>query len=492
MNSERLMKSYIDKVFCDLKLTIVDDDQAITIDTHKIILYTCCPYFEKLLLFNDKNCTEKTINVPNAQMCHDIIESFYSEKNDLNLNLDLIYKFQLYMCRDFFGLKQHKNILSNLKISDDLFDELLRFVELNSHNDNIIKLLFHYIPENYDFKQIPKNLLLVIKKYISNSKMYILSDNSELVQYDLCSENLLSENITHKILKINYDLKKYKFSLNDNEIAIMKGGSIGFYDINNGTLINQILINQIPIDDITNIKYRDNNLFIVVNYKRLVLIDNNNGKLLKTHEFKYSISYITSTTNCIYVHFNLKNKIAVLDSKTLKLLTSVNYYNSYDYVNNKMIFDDYLKVSDSTYIYEIDVLSDKITTRKKISGKISALDVDFRFEKYVVVDSTNIIKIFDVASGKLISEYNIDKLIEIYELEHYAPVLKAKFLHDSRYIVIKIKNGRYFILDTKKQKIIKISPESKFGYWTNYQISYHSQYLSEIDDAIFNLSNKTQ
>ncbi|BCS83707.1 putative BTB/POZ domain-containing protein [Cotonvirus japonicus] len=492
MNSNKLLNTYTDKLFCDLKLTIIDDDQqSITIDTHKIILYTNCPYFEKLLLFNDKNCTEKTINVPNTQICCNIIESFYSEKNELNLNVDPIYQFQLYMCRDFFGLKQDKNMLFSLKISNNLFDELLRFAELNNHDFNIIEQVFCNIPENYDFEKIPKNLLLVMKKYITNSKMYILNDNGEITQYDLCFENLLSEKIKCKTFENKLNLYENIFSINDNEIAIMKNNIIEIYDNNDNTLINKISLNQILIDDVINLEYCNNNL-LVVNRHRLILIDNINGKLLKSHKLENEIDYVMCTDNFICVQLNAKNKVVILNSETLKPIKCVKCYNN-DCVDNKMIYEEYKRSSKSTYIHAIDILSDKVISKNKISGiigTIHSLDVDFRFEKYVVIDVTNIIKIFDVISGKLISEYDLNKFLDKYkhQSEHIINIHYAKFLHDSRYIIIDVDNGRYFIFDTVNQKTIEISSKFQIERERYFMINHYCQYLSEIDAALQNLS----
>ncbi|AEJ34350.1 hypothetical protein MIMI_L35b [Acanthamoeba polyphaga mimivirus] len=283
MSSNKLLKSFTEGIFTDLKLTLVDDyQQSITINVHKIILYIKCTFFEKLLLFNDGNITEKTINVPNVYVCRDIIESFYlvdnkSEVDKSQTNQDPMYQFQLYICRDFLGLLQDKNALFNLDIPINMLDDFFNFAELYSNNNNMIRLIFRNIPKNYDFELIPKNLLLAMKKYVSESRMYILDDEYKLIQYDLCPENLSSKIITHRIFNRKYNSEKYIYALGENDFAIVKNNTIEIYDYQNEELINQIQIGQLLINDIKDIEYCETNLLIVTGYT-LLLINSDNGK----------------------------------------------------------------------------------------------------------------------------------------------------------------------------------------------------------------------
>ncbi|AAV50310.1 putative BTB/POZ domain-containing protein [Acanthamoeba castellanii mimivirus] len=490
MSSNKLLKSFTEGIFTDLKLTLVDDyQQSITINVHKIILYIKCTFFEKLLLFNDGNITEKTINVPNVYVCRDIIESFYlvdnkSEVDKSQTNQDPMYQFQLYICRDFLGLLQDKNALFNLDIPINMLDDFFNFAELYSNNNNMIRLIFRNIPKNYDFELIPKNLLLAMKKYVSESRMYILDDEYKLIQYDLCPENLSSKIITHRIFNRKYNSEKYIYALGENDFAIVKNNTIEIYDYQNEELINQIQIGQLLINDIKDIEYCETNLLIVTGYT-LLLINSDNGKILKHKKFDEHIKYVTFTINCIYVNF--KKRIKVLNYETMDLIKDIECDNRHDYVGGKIIYD--LSENDlSGCIIVEDVLSDKIISFNHPTGiikRIYGLDVDFRFEKYVVVDWSDIIKIFDVKHGTLLSEYNIGKISEKYQLNNVT-VLYAKFLHDTRYIIIKMNFGNYFVLDTLKQELMTISSKSLNEYRTHYKISSYCQYLPEINSALLN------
>ena len=72
---------YYKNLFTDLKLTLFDGTNQITINVHKIILYFSCIYFEKLLTsLKEKNMDEITIEVPNIYVMHDIIMSYYNPR----------------------------------------------------------------------------------------------------------------------------------------------------------------------------------------------------------------------------------------------------------------------------------------------------------------------------------------------------------------------------------------------------------------------------
>ena len=92
MDINKLNDAFNNDYFIDLTLILLDANQYITIDLHKIILYSSCLYFEKLLT----SCKEKHLNkiqiqvpardkpssvtefcLPNAFVCYDIIMSLF-------------------------------------------------------------------------------------------------------------------------------------------------------------------------------------------------------------------------------------------------------------------------------------------------------------------------------------------------------------------------------------------------------------------------------
>ncbi len=93
MNLNKLYK-FKDK-FTDLQLILVDNLMETTLNVHKIILISSCPYFETMFNndFIEKNNNTLTINVPCSIICNEIILSFYGNpiKDSLLKNHYIIY-----------------------------------------------------------------------------------------------------------------------------------------------------------------------------------------------------------------------------------------------------------------------------------------------------------------------------------------------------------------------------------------------------------------
>ena len=70
MDFHKLYQAVNDELFTDVTLTLIDANNEITMDLHKVILYSSCIYFEKLLTnFKEKQPNEIKIEVPNAFVC---------------------------------------------------------------------------------------------------------------------------------------------------------------------------------------------------------------------------------------------------------------------------------------------------------------------------------------------------------------------------------------------------------------------------------------
>src|SRR6202453_204535 len=99
MDFIKLYNTIDNNLFIDLSLTLIDANHEIKINLHKIILYSSCIYFEKLLT----NCKEKylneiTIDVPNAFIVYDIIMSFYRQKMNIGNYSEWKYQLELIKC----------------------------------------------------------------------------------------------------------------------------------------------------------------------------------------------------------------------------------------------------------------------------------------------------------------------------------------------------------------------------------------------------------
>ena len=165
MDINKLNDAFNKDYFIDLTLILSDANQEITIDLHKIILYSSCLYFEKLLT----NCKEKHLNkiqiqVPNAFVCYDIIMSFYGQVTNLGNLQQWYYLLEYIRCCDFLGLEKDITKLKNLKVPKEGFDLLLQIVELFGYDYDTTKLIINNLPDDYDLSKLNKDLIKKIIK----------------------------------------------------------------------------------------------------------------------------------------------------------------------------------------------------------------------------------------------------------------------------------------------------------------------------------------
>jgi hypothetical protein len=103
MDYNKLYSLTQEKLFTDLVLTLCDTHNQLIIHVNKNILYSSCPYFEKLLTnFTEKNLNSITINVPNACVANDFIMTFYNQEiNSGNLPKSK-HLLESIKCHNFF------------------------------------------------------------------------------------------------------------------------------------------------------------------------------------------------------------------------------------------------------------------------------------------------------------------------------------------------------------------------------------------------------
>src|SRR3972149_5336993 len=133
MDYHKLYGSLKENLFTDLTIILMDGNHHLTIDLHKIILYSSCIYFEKLLTnCREKNANSITIIVPNVDVVYDIIMSFYGQKIEKLHQWE--YLLDYIKCCDFLGIVLDASILANVKIPEEAFEELLDIIELVGYN----------------------------------------------------------------------------------------------------------------------------------------------------------------------------------------------------------------------------------------------------------------------------------------------------------------------------------------------------------------------
>lgn len=158
-----------EKLFVDLKLTLNDDSNKITIELHKIILCVRCIYFKKLLT----NCKEKMLNeitiwVPNVYVAHDIIMSFYNHETNIGNFPNWKHILESAKCYDYFGLGFDKSLFTNLKVPKEGFELLLEVIATIDNDDKLIWLVKKNLPTDCVLSDELKNKIQKYNKYAQN------------------------------------------------------------------------------------------------------------------------------------------------------------------------------------------------------------------------------------------------------------------------------------------------------------------------------------
>ncbi|QGR53563.1 btb/poz domain-containing protein [Moumouvirus maliensis] len=266
--------------FCDLELIINDGVNKLVVNVHKIILYSSCVYFEKILTFGKNYPNTIEILVPNTFVIYDIIMSFYKQKTNSGNYPEWKIYLESCRCYDFLGLKFDISGIRHLIVPEEGFELLLDVAELIDYTDETIRLLIKNLPEKYDLKKFPKELL---------SQMIELSQNHYCVK------------AKKKCLRI--------------------------YDITTGDIVKTIPVGDISSEDIKTygkiIVLPDNNRIVYMTTKNNIVIwslDN----IKKSHVIKnkyYNIS-ISCSSDSTKIAFNTSKKIKIIDTDTGSIINS--------------------------------------------------------------------------------------------------------------------------------------------------------------------------
>lgn len=169
MDKNKISSSLTNKVFTDLELTLKDPYGFLKIiNVHKIILWLNSSYFEKLLTSCKEATMDKiTIEVPNVEIAHNIIMSFYDKltpktkeaKKDLSGYPHYQYLFDQIKCHDFFDVEFDTSFIYTINIPSEAFESLLEILPLLDDNKRTYDLLRSVMPKNYDKLKLSDELL---------------------------------------------------------------------------------------------------------------------------------------------------------------------------------------------------------------------------------------------------------------------------------------------------------------------------------------------
>lgn len=180
MDLNKLLNDLSDKYYTDVQITLTDEDSNTkTLDLHKNVLASSSIFFDKLFKFNNnKNKTNYDVHVENIDVAMDIIMSFYGKEIEYESEY---YKLLLYICRDFFGLKNNTYDLLEIKLSPEIVYHYLNIC--NSipgffENDILILKILKNLPDDCDFNLLPYNFVVSLRKF--RQYLYYIGMNNEI------------------------------------------------------------------------------------------------------------------------------------------------------------------------------------------------------------------------------------------------------------------------------------------------------------------------
>ncbi len=368
MNYDKAYDLVKNNHFCDLKLTIDDGTNKFVINVHKIILYSSCIYFEKLLMFGENQLNDISMMVPNACVIRDIIMNFYGQKiNSGNYPEWKIY-LESYRCYDFLGLEFDISDIRRLIVPEEGFELLLDVIELIGYNDETIKLLITNLPENYDLKKLPKELLTEMIK-LSRNHYYIAEKYDELYVCNLITHDIIkkipicyfSEETKHEysdiikspdnsqiayvseenniviwsidtaqilhIIKIDYYATKLSYSPDSKNLAFNKSNEIFIIDTEYGSIINTFKTYQ----KISQIHYLNNDKILIVHefsknlrvkVSRIKIYDIKTGNFVKNLiDCRYKINKLLCTEKyLVIIGCDYKIRLYNIETNNLNIL----------------------------------------------------------------------------------------------------------------------------------------------------------------------------
>ncbi|AQN68651.1 BTB and WD40 domain containing protein [Saudi moumouvirus] len=234
INFNKLWSFTSEQIFTDLVLIIKDDKEVITINLHKNILAASSPYFMEIL---NNAQTEKylTIFVPNAKICYNIISDFYGQKiNHYNYSPEE-YFLEECKCKISLGLEIDLVKFYQQDFSSDMFEKVLEVIKLLGFNKKTIKIIMRNVPNDFDLKKIPKDILFLMYQFCNTYKF--------LYKKYRATKMLVFEpefNILNKFNLKTHNPHKHQFSHDNKYLAISYDYGIKIYDTKTFNKIKRI------------------------------------------------------------------------------------------------------------------------------------------------------------------------------------------------------------------------------------------------------------
>nr|WBF70711.1 BTB/POZ domain-containing protein [Megavirus caiporensis] len=448
-----MLNSQFDKS-TNIKLILEDIKTQITLNVNKNKLSLCGPYFQNLLTkFKENFINRIKIIVPNALISYDVIMSLFGDKTNIGNMPEYQHILETIICRDFFCLDIDYNSLNNIILPSNnliMFNLLIKTLTIINKVDDYIDLIFTNIPKNYNFNESSPNLCDSLDKF-SQTKYLVIGgrgDYSIITIFDLNKKIIqrvkpgknsvvfLSNDkifISSFIENINapknqwifrrtydtYNINNLKRSFFDKNKCIeftRFDAYLKYESINNYYMPHKIQMHgdKIRIYDVGGIlikKLYKNNINIC-NYE----IDWNKIKaseIIVSYDQKYLIFISPFDRNKI-----IYQKIIVVDVQNENIFLEIDNPHKLEISEIRISNNNNFIISSSECeIKSWNLISGKL---EKIyighKNLITHIDISFNNKFLLSADNKNIVKLWNIKSGRLVMVHNIQQECDIKKI----------------------------------------------------------------------------
>ncbi|ANB51115.1 hypothetical protein [Powai lake megavirus] len=446
------------EILSDVKIILVDDKNQLSLNLHRVILFARCQFFEKMFSnFVEAKQFDVIVNVIDVDVARDIIKNIYGF--EINQPDNWQYGLKYYICCDYFRLKCE--LPTNIKVSNDCFDNLLDLIEIIGYTKETIQILANNLPVDYDISNLPIDLLKEIKNNIYSNDMITMRYKSGIMNIDIVDKNGCEiKNIYCK----NYGKNLCYLSKID-KIIFTRNNKLIVYDLNADKLQKYTW----PNTKIKSLTYNS------TKNELIVLVDNIIKKNSSIHIVCIKTFNITETIIDSDSKYNVKKLYLSLSGKKLAYVLKKKY-------NFQSKIKEYIKVYD--FETKTHILVDKSLNDKNIV-KIKLINNDTQI-------------IFSDIEGKIILCNILGKNILytglIFNTHHG---LSDFDVYQDKYIIM-ARGYVVYIYDFINKKIIhrlpcdfkyvKIIPGGKMITYGNYQTIIYDIIQGEISTKYLNLN----
>lgn len=467
------------EVLCnDIEIIFTDKIVSVKIIINRSILILSCDYFRKMLEFGpNKDKTSFAIEVPNAKIAKNIVESFkYSNKlpgtemytlpnsgKDEQCNPGWKDILETFQCRDFFCLEKDMAAFYNIVVPVEEFDSLLQILdECNIINDNgIVQMIKKNIPKNYDLKNFTTEFI---------NEMILINNINIITANDRGIIKIINMHTGDLIKTIDCGMRtnnKIVISSNPNNKLIMcTDGSqeIKIWNYETNKLFNP----KYFFPHICCIFTHDYKKLVTGNYKSIKTWDIATGAILGTIDDTTIINTLVfSFDGSKIVSGSIDETIKIWDYHKEQLIRTLGQHilgqhqdNIYQYQSliNCIVFSpDDSKIASTSNDCSIKIWNSKtgelLTTLKNKYHDI-VLNVSF---------SPDGSKIVSVSNNKTIIIYNVKYGEILLTINTQDGNTHVSFSHDGLEIISADYNGDINIWDTVTGKLLRKFNEHKFG-----------------------------